>query len=40
MSGERRSACEDLVTKSEEKRPVRRPRHRWKDIKIVLRKVE
>jgi hypothetical protein len=38
--GERRDAYRALVWKCEERRPLGRPRHRWKDnIKIDLREV-
>ena len=38
--GDRRGAHICLVGKSEEKRPLRRPRHRWEDnIKIDLQEV-
>jgi len=39
--GERRSVYQVLVGKSEGKRPLGRPRHRWEDnIKIDLQEVE
>jgi hypothetical protein len=35
--GERRGACRALVGKPEERRPLERPRRRWKDnIKMDL----
>jgi hypothetical protein len=38
--GERRGAYRALVGKSEERRPLGRPRHRWEDnIKMDLREV-
>jgi hypothetical protein len=38
--GERRVVCRVLVGKSEEKRPLRRPRHRWEVyIKMDLQEV-
>jgi hypothetical protein len=37
--GEKGNACKILVVKAEEKRPLGRQRHTWKDnIKMVLRK--
>jgi hypothetical protein len=39
--GEKRNAYRILVGKPEEKRPLRRPRHRWVDnIKMDLREIE
>jgi len=36
--GEIRNACKILVRKPEEKRPIRRPKCRWKDdIRMYLR---
>jgi hypothetical protein len=36
-TGDRRGACRDLVEKSEEKRPLGRPKCRWKNnIKINI----
>jgi hypothetical protein len=38
--GEKRHAYRILVRKPEEKRPLRRPRHRWEDnIRIDLREI-
>jgi len=38
--GERRGVCRVLVGKSEGKRPLGRPRHRWEDnIKMDLQEV-
>jgi hypothetical protein len=38
--GQRRGAYRALVGKSEGRRPLRRPRHRWEDnIKMYLREV-
>jgi len=37
--GDRRGAYIVLVGKSEEKRPCRRPRHRWEDNKMDLQEV-
>ena len=37
--GDRRGAYRDLVTGSEEKRPLRRPRRRWENIKKDLQEV-
>jgi len=38
--GERRGVCRILVEKSEEKRPLGRPRRRWEDnIKMELQEV-
>jgi hypothetical protein len=38
--GEKRNACRILVGKPEDKRPLRRPRHRWGDnIKMDLRDI-
>jgi len=40
MGGEGRGVYRDLVGKSEGKRPLERPRHRWKDnIKLDLRDI-
>ena len=39
--GDRRVACRMFVGRPEGKRPLRRPRHRWKEtIKKDLQKVE
>jgi hypothetical protein len=39
--GERRGACRVLVVKSEGRRPLGRPRHRWEDnIKKDLRELQ
>jgi hypothetical protein len=35
--GRKRNAYRILVGKPEGKRPLRRPRHRWEDIKMDLR---
>jgi hypothetical protein len=37
--GDMRNADNILVRKSEGKRPLGRPRHRWEDIRIGLRKM-
>jgi hypothetical protein len=38
--GEKRNTCMVLVGRPEQKRPLRRPRHRWEDnIKIDLRDI-
>jgi hypothetical protein len=38
--GKRRNACGILVGKAEEKKPLRRPRHRWVDnMKMDLREI-
>jgi hypothetical protein len=40
-NGEKGNACRILVRESEEKRPLRRPRHRWEDnIKMDLREID
>jgi hypothetical protein len=39
--GDRRGACRDLVEKSEGKRPLGRPKCRWKNnIEINIQEVE
>jgi hypothetical protein len=37
--GEKRNACRILVGRSEGKRPLERPRHRWMNIIIYLREI-
>ena len=37
--GERRGVCRNLVGKSEGRRPLGRPRHRWEDNKMDLQEV-
>jgi hypothetical protein len=37
---ERRYAYRDLLGKPEEKRPLGRPKRKWKDIKMDLQEVE
>ena len=37
--GERRGACGALVGNPKGKRPLERPRHRWKDTKMDLQEV-
>jgi hypothetical protein len=37
--GEKRAAYRVLVEKSEGRRPLGRPKHRWEDIKIDLQDV-
>jgi len=39
-TGERKTACRVLVEKSEGRRPLGRPRHRWEDgIKLDLQEI-
>jgi hypothetical protein len=37
---EKRNACMILVAKPEGKRPLRRSRHRWENIKMDLREIK
>jgi hypothetical protein len=37
---ERRGALRVLVEKPERKRPLRRPKHSWEDIKMYLQELE
>jgi hypothetical protein len=37
--GNMRNAYKTLVRKPDGKRPLRRPNHRWKDIRVDLREI-
>jgi hypothetical protein len=37
--GEMRNLYKILVGKPEDKRPLRRPRHRWEDIRMYLKEI-